>query len=348
MKDERIIVIDPCDGVQKAALIENGRLQDLLFDCSAEMPLPEDIYRARASRPLKGQGGMLVDLGDGQSGFLRQAKSISPGANLIVQVTTLPDGNKAAVVSEKVLFKSRYAIVTPGAKGRNIARSIRDEDRRAHFAALAEQVLGDKGATGIILRSSCAEAEDQDIADDIAQMSELADAVMADEAGAPGLLVPRPDAATLAWRDWMDPAVDDVIEEDGSFDRVGVWDEINKLRKIKVDLGDGAYMFIEPTSALVAVDINTGADFSPKAGLNTNMSAARALPGELRLRGLGGQITLDLAPMSKKDRQVFEQVLGAALRADKTDTALVGWTPLGHFELQRKRDRISLALLREA
>ncbi|WP_417809935.1 ribonuclease E/G, partial [Thioclava sp.] len=59
-----------------------------------------------------------------------------------------------------------------------------------------------------------------------------------------------------------------------------------------------------------------------------------------RLRGLGGQITLDLAPMPKKDRKQFEISLRSAFRADPIETSLVGWTPLGHYELQRKRERL--------
>ena len=103
-------------------------------------------------------------------------------------------------------------------------------------------------------------------------------------------------------------------------------------------------MYVEPTRALVAVDVNTGGNFSPAAGLKANLAAARELPRQLRLRGLGGQVVLDLAPMGKKDRRGFETALRAAFRADTVDTALVGWTPLGHYELQRKRDRVALAL----
>ena len=102
-------------------------------------------------------------------------------------------------------------------------------------------------------------------------------------------------------------------------------------------------MYVEPTRALVAVDVNTGGDTSPAAGLKANLAAARELPRQLRLRGLGGQITLDLAPMAKKDRRGFETALRAAFRKDGVETALVGWTPLGHYELQRKRDRVALS-----
>ena len=56
-------------------------------------------------------------------------------------------------------------------------------------------------------------------------------------------------------------------------------------------------MVIEPTRALVAVDINTGPDTSPAAGLKANIAAIRALPRELRLRGLGGQVVIDSCPL---------------------------------------------------
>ena len=102
-------------------------------------------------------------------------------------------------------------------------------------------------------------------------------------------------------------------------------------------------MYVEPTRALVAVDVNTGADVSLAAGIKANMACARALPRALRLRGLGGQIVLDLAPMPKKDRRPFETALRSAFKADDVETTLVGWTPLGHYELQRKRARAPLA-----
>ena len=73
------------------------------------------------------------------------------------------------------------------------------------------------------------------------------------------------------------------------------------------------------------------------------MAAARDLPRQLRLRGLGGQIILDVAPMPKKDRRGVETTLRAAFRADETDTVLAGWTPLGNYELQRKRARQPLS-----
>ena len=73
--------------------------------------------------------------------------------------------------------------------------------------------------------------------------------------------------------------------------------------------------------------------------MTANIEAARELPRQLRLRGLGGQITVDFAPLKKMHRKKIEETLKAAFRRDPIATTLAGWTPLGNFELQRKRER---------
>ena len=112
-----------------------------------------------------------------------------------------------------------------------------------------------------------------------------------------------------------------------------------------MNLGTDAWMMVEPTSALTAVDVNTGGDFSTAAGLKANLAALADLPRQLRLRGLGGQIVIDLAPLSKRDRKQAETALKRALREDPVDTQVLGWTPLGHIELTRRRERRPLAEL---
>jgi len=119
--------------------------------------------------------------------------------------------------------------------------------------------------------------------------------VLADLDGPPELLVDAPGPHDLAFRDW--PHGDETVE---GFEAHSVLDALSDAMHPEVKLGAGS-MFIEPTRALVAVDVNTGGDFSPAAGLKVNLAMAKALP-------------------------------------------LVGWTPLGHFELQRKRERMPLPL----
>lgn len=340
----RVLVLDELDGRQAAALMVDGRLEELAIDPSDDVAIPGAIYRAVADRPVKGQGGIFVKL-PGGSGFLRQISGVAPGQRLLVQVTGPAEPGKAVPVTTRLLFKSRFAIVTPDAPGLNISRRIKDEDRRAELSAMAGSgMAGADARLGLILRSGCMEAEDQAIVEDIAAMRGLAEAVLADMNGGPELLVDGPSAHDLAFRDWLDPPVDDADTEPESFERHGVTEALEALRGPKVALEAGAHMLIEPTRALVAVDVNTGPDTSPAAALKANIAAARDLPRQLRLRGLGGQVVVDFAPMPKRDRHILDQVLKAAFKTDG-EANLAGWTTLGLYELTRKRDRLPLSEL---
>ena len=336
----RVIALDVLAGRKVAALVEDGVLQDLLVSDDAPLA-PGAICRAICSRPMKGQGGMMVDLPGGARGYLRKGKGLKTGAAVLVQVTGRTEDGKALPVSERVLFKSRYAIVTPGAPGINVSRRIRDEDTREELLAIAHDVIGD--GAGLILRSAADGADMDEVAEDIGATRDLAAAVLGDAAGtAPELLVEGPDAHVLAWRDWPEP--DLLADAPGSFAEHGIDDMIATLLTPRQALKWAGFAYIEPTRAFVAVDVNTGGDTSQAAGLKANLALARDLPRLLRCRGLGGQIVIDLAPMARKDRRQFEQALNAAFRRDGIETVLAGWTPLGNFEVQRKRERVPVPL----
>ncbi len=332
----RTIILDHLGEVEAAALMVDGQLDDLIVDSDA--PRPGTIYRAIADRPVKGQGGMFLKTPDG-SAFLRQIKGLAPGQPILVQVTGFAEPGKAIPVTAKLLFKSRFAIVTPEAPGFNISRSIKDEDIRDRLLEVVNDAA-EGAAHGVILRSSCAYAEGDEIADDIAAMLDLAGKVLEDDGTGMEVLSEGDGPHVLAWREWTAPA--EVVTQAGGFEQHGVLDALDAAKGALVPLDGGASMYVEPTRALVAVDVNTGSDASLAAGIKANMACARALPRALRVRGLGGQITLDLAPMPKKERRPFENALRAAFRSDEVETTLVGWTPLGHYELQRKRARAAL------
>ena len=338
----RVVILDQLNDQDAAVLMVDGVIEDLLVDPNDDSPLPGAILRGIVDRPMKGQGGVFVKLPQGASGFMRQVSGYSPGQRVIVQVSGTTEAGKALPVTARLLFKSRYAIVTPGAPGRNISRRIKDEETRDALEALAADVMaGASDDLGLILRSACVDADEAEIAEDILAMRELAQAVLADANGEPELLVEGASAHETAWRDWADPVPDEVIE--GGFADNGVLEQIDDLLTPSVDLPNGAHMQIEPTRALIAIDVNTGPDTSPAASLKANIAAARDLPRQLRLRGLGGQIVVDFAPMPKKERVILEQVLRAAFKGEAAETSLAGWTPLGLFELVRKRDRLPLS-----
>ena len=340
----RIVALDRIDDRAAAAMIVDGKVEDLLIDPPERFGYqPGAILRGRMDRPLKGQGGAILRLPGGWTGFLRGSKGVGDGAAVLVQVSGVAEPGKAIPVTTRLLFKSRYAIITPDAPGLNIARSIRDEELRGHLRIMAEDAMEGAGeGLGLILRSAASEADEDALLDDILAMRSLCETVMSDASGEPELLVDAPDAHEQAWRDWAMPAPDAIEDGQGAFDQFGVLDTIDQIKSERWSLGSDASMFVEATRALIAVDVNTGADNSPSAGLKANLAAAKSMPLALRLSGLGGQIVVDFAPMPKKDRRKLEDAMKAAFRRDGAEAALAGWTPLGNFELQRKRDRVPL------
>lgn len=336
----RVVLLSEYQGREAAALMVDGRLQDLLIEGKdTSLATPGAIFRATVDRQMKGQGGVFLRLPKGRA-FLRGTKGLRPGQSLLVQVTGYTEPGKAVPVTTRLLFKSRYVIITPHAPGLNISRRIRDDEARVRLHDIASEAM--TGAeSGLILRSASIHADDDEIVEDICKMRDLAVQILSEEDGDPEYLLEGPGPHDLAWRDWAEPAPDEVVKGPKAFAEHGVLEEIDALRCPEVILS-GASMWVEPTRALIAVDVNTGGDTSPAAALKANLAAARELPRQLRLRGLGGQVTIDFAPLPKKDRRAAEGALKAALKADSTETALVGWTPLGHYELQRKRERLPL------
>lgn len=324
----RQIILGEISGRQASALVVDGVLEDLLIDSDAMRP--GAIYVARADRPMKGQGGMFVQTPDG-AGFLRAAKGIAPGEMLLVQVTGYAEPGKAPPVTTRLLFKSRYCIVTPDAPGVNLSRSIREDEERVRIFDAIADCGAEEAGLGLILRSACEGASEEDIAADVEAMLGLTAAILDEPRAAPEKLLEGPGPHDLAQRDWTGDIATDGLED---------W--IDMARTPREALPGGASFWVEPTRALVAVDVNTGGDSSPAAGQKANFAAAKALPRALRVRGLGGQIVIDFAPMPKKDRRGLEAALRAAFRADDLETSLVGWTPLGHYELNRKRARAAL------
>lgn len=342
----RIIAVDyPKGRASAAALIVDGRVEDLLLDPKTgdATPLVGEIRRGKVRR-APGGGGAFLDLGDGVEGWLREAKGVSQGDALTVQVAAVVEPGKAAPVTTRLLFKGRYAILTPGAEGVNVARALKGREERERLTAIAVSALGD-AETGAIIRSAAEDADAADLADDIASLLETCEAVMRHEADAPERLVDGAGAEFAAWRDWAPPEPDEVIREEGIFDRLGVWDEIEALRRIRADLPGGGWMSIEPTRAFISIDVNTGSDLSNAAAARANLAACAELPRQLRLRGLGGAAIIDFAPMRKVDRKAVEGALRRAFGQDPIRTTLAGWTPMGAFELQRKRERRPLSEL---
>lgn len=336
----RVIALDLWNGRKAAALVVDGRLDDLLIDPAADgPPRPGTIFRAIADRPMKGMGGLTVRLPGTARGFLRDGKNVRPGGSLPVQVSSYAEPGKAIPVTARVLLKGRYAIATPGAPGINVSRQIRSAEERGRLLGIATGACQD--GMGLILRSVAEGTEASGIVADIKdQTAQALQMIKGSEGDRPECLLDGPDAYATALRDWDNGA--GIADDDTAFADHGVDEMIAAMLTPALPLPNGGSAWIEPTRALIAVDVNTGPDTSAAAGLKANIDLARDLPRQLRCRGLGGQITVDMAPIAKIARKQVETALRKAFRIDPVETALVGWTPLGHFELQRKRERMPI------
>lgn len=334
-----LIALGHVKNAPAAALMVEGQLSDLIIDSDA--PRPGTIMRAKVDRLVKGQGGVFLKSPLG-SLYLRSAKHLKEGQTVLVQITGYAFEDKAIPVTSSILFKSRYAIITPQKPGWNISRSITEDDRRDTLAQLSVHEM-EGSNMGLIIRSHAQNAQDDDIAQDIANMRQIAEKVTQDTSTQPEVLLEGDDAHGFAWREWPQEA--QVCSNADAFEACGIWDAIEELRSAHVPLKNGYDYFIEPTRAFVAVDVNTGDDHSKSSGLKATRAVIADLPRQLRLRGLGGQIVIDPAPFPKRDRQQLEHFIKSCFRNDIAETNFIGWTPLGHIELSRQRTRQALTSL---
>ena len=339
---DSVIILDDIDGREAAAFVVAGQLEDFFFTSLDSVGLfPGTICRGVVDQFIKGQGGVFVKLPDGFRGFLRNSKGLSLGEKILIQVTSYSDEGKAIPVTDRIIFKGRGVIITPYAKGINVSRQIKSDEEKLRILDIINESVPEDLVSGIIVRSMAINLDDHALSEETKALIHLSEKVLSDKGTEIELLVQGENAHALALREW--PVFKKSQVFTGGFEKNGILDQLAELLDPRVEMGLGS-IFIEPTRALVAVDVNTGNDFSPAAGLKANLQLAKILPRQLRLRGLGGQITLDLAPMAKKDRKQFELAMTKSFKTDPVESTLVGWTPLGHFEIQRKRERVPLRL----
>jgi len=305
---------------------------------------------------------------------------LKAGQEIVVQVTKDPLPNKGARVSTQITLPGRYLVMLPTVKHLGVSRRIEDEAERLRLRALLDQ-LPPVGNGGWIVRTAGEGRGEEEFAADRAYLFTLWRRIRerAERAVAPTLLHQDLDLALRIVRDlvsldfsliWVDgedtyerivefldqvqPALVGRVKLDrqevGLFERFGIESEIESALKSKVWLKSGGYLVINPTEALVAIDVNTGRfvgrDNLEDTALRTNLEAVEEVVRQIRLRDLGGIIVLDLIDMIEKDHR--EQVFAALERELKKDRAkykVLSISEFGLVEITRKRSRANLERL---
>jgi len=297
---------------------------------------------------------------------------------LLVQVVKEERGNKGAALTTFLSLAGRYCVLMPNAgRGGGISRKISNPaDRKRMKEMLAE--LDVPQGMGVILRTAGLERSNIDIKRDYEYLSRLWDSIreLTMRSTAPALIYEEGDLIKRSLRDIYDTDIAQVlVEGDAGFqaasgfmrqliphqaDKVQRYDEpiplfhryqvesqFDAMHLPTVQLRSGGYIVINPTEALVAIDVNSGRSTKERnieeTALRTNLEAAEEVARQVRLRDLAGLIVVDFIDMeeNRHQRQV-EHKMKDAMRNDRARIQIGRISAFGLLEMSRQRLRPSL------
>jgi len=297
------------------------------------------------------------------------------GQEILVSVVKDGLGTKGARLSSYISLPGRYLVYLPTVQQTGVSRRITDEEERARLRSIIE-TFDDPG--GWIVRTAGEGVDPERLEADrrelIAQWQRIRE--LADRSRAPTLVHRELSPVLRAVRDlftdgvhecWVDDveAFQEVLEflEQHSPSLVprvklfrrsadlmaafGIEKELEKALRPKVWLKSGAYLVINQTEALVAIDVNTGRFVGDSSledtVLRINLEAIREIVRQLRLRDLGGIIVIDFIDMEEEEnRRTVYEALARELRTDPARSQLLPMSDIGLVQLTRKRTRPSL------
>ncbi len=280
----------------------------------------------------------------------------------------LPLETKTARVSMDITLQGRFMIYSPMSTENRLSTRIKDKKLRRQLLKMLNSIDDIKGCIlrasaaytqtdilireGKILSSMWTEMQKHLEGDAPALIMEGPDAIQRTISDHAGRLVGRIDVTTMdvyqhteEWCELFAPdlvtkihpvEMENFMDDLALFDQRGVVDQIEDLFKPYALLPGGGNVIIQETAALVAVDINRGADAQSNLGLN--IEAADVIARQIRLRNLGGVIVIDALKMKNKSEQKkLLDALQAAIDRDPCTVQIHGITALGLIELTRRR-----------
>jgi len=292
---------------------------------------------------------------------------LKQGQEIIGQVVKDPLPNKGARISTHVTLPGRYLVLLPTVRHFGVSRRIEDEAERERLLGILGQLPSQGG--GLIVRTVYEGKERDAFESDLAYLSKHWEKTRqrAAKVSAPTLLHQDVDLALRVVRDllsqdytvlWVDgedtyerilefldqvqPALVGKVrlfrQTASLFEQFGIEDQIEAALKSKVWLKSGGYIVINPTEALVAIDVNTGR-FVGQSNLEDTVR-------QIRLRDRGGIIVIDLIDMIEPAHreEVFAK-LESEIRKDRAKTKMLNISEFGLVEITRKRSRTNLERL---
>lgn len=302
---------------------------------------------------------------------------IRKGQEIIVQATKEPIGTKGSRLTAQISLPGRFLVYMPGASRVGVSRKIEQRDERARLKKLGKSILPEN-AGGIIVRTVGEELTEATFAREFKRLRETWQKIKkrADSSKAPvtvhreaklisgvirdlfsdkfgSVIVDNRDVYSeiLQYVKNVDPELKDRVRFHDDpvplFDKYGIGEEVQRTFHRRVDLPSGGHIVIEPTEALISIDVNTGRYTGKKDAestiLKVNMDAAREIAKQLRLRDVGGIIVCDFIDMeSQQNRDKVLHELRTHLARDRARTKAFEISGLGLVEMTRQRVRPSL------
>ena len=310
-------------------------------------------------------------------GKMRIKDAIKEGTEVIVQVDKEERGTKGAALTTYISLPGRYMVLMPNnPKAGGISRRIEGDDRSELRDALNQLEIPD--GMGVIIRTAGVGRSAEELQWDLDYLLKLWAAISeaADENPPQTLLYQESDVIIRAIRDYLKDDIDQVLIDEAHahrqaldfvsmvmpkyqnrikayddslplFNRFQVEGQIETAFQREVRLPSGGSIVIDPTEALVSIDINSaratkGSDIEQTA-LQTNLEAADEIARQLRLRDMGGLVVIDFIDMNaSKNQRAVENRMRDALEIDRARVQLGRISRFGLLEMSRQRLRPSL------
>lgn len=299
------------------------------------------------------------------------------GQELIVQVEKGERDMKGAALTTYMSFPGRYMVLMPGSDSAGISRKVEsDADRKKLKEKLSQMEIPE--GIGYIVRTEALGKTKTELAKDLQNLLSLHQSIQEKAAAtkAPALIYQEMNVVIRTIRDYFTAEIDEVLvdskevykeardffkqtmpkyeslvklhtEKRPIFSRYQIEEQIDLIYEKKVPLKSGGYLIIEPTEALVSIDVNSGKTTGEKGvedtAFKTNMEAAEEAARQLRLRDLGGLIVLDFIDMrDRKHNNAVEKSLKVALKEDKARVEVGRISQFGMLEMSRQRIKQTL------
>ncbi|NRD88711.1 ribonuclease E/G [Sphingopyxis sp. BSNA05] len=294
---------------------------------------------------------------------------------VLVQVVKEERGNKGAALTTYLSLAGRYCVLMPNTShGGGISRKINNAgDRKRLKSIIADLKL--PTSMGCIVRTAGLSRTKPEIKRDFDYLARLWDEIREKtlSATAPSLIHSDSDLVKRAIRDIYNREIEEVLVEGASgytaaknfmkllmpshskrvksyadpvslFQRYGVEDQLSAMYSPEVQLKSGGYLVINPTEALVSIDINSGRSTREHGieatAVKTNMEAAAEIARQLRLRDMAGLVVIDFIDMDRNGNvRKVERAMRDALKNDRARIQVGRISSFGLMEMSRQRLR---------